>query len=523
MASTLFQSITSHRDSLTTRSENSAKHLQGLSSNQSSSQFALCSQSEGLSNVPLQQLSTQHFASQVARINFGDKANANADIPMIDISGLFVDGKVTAKERAQAQKLGEALTKKSGTGFVAVAMDEAELGLTREGLIQFSDEIQTFLDNNVDYLMKFYKEETLQQFGYQPNWAELTDNKEIMHLQPPHHGMNLMYPEMEGDDQFNAFVKKAEAFYPTQEKVMLTLVKLLDLYFKPVFEDKKLPDGFFRKMMGFNQDGDYITDGNNLFRTISYPELSDEAFYNGGQAVNVKGSPIIEELEQGKTVRKYVRAKQHDDMDFITVIPEPAVAGLEVQKTNGKWLSTHEAFQKHKTPGKLRFIVNTGNQFKDATAGLDDEYTILSTTHRVVSTADKSTRKARVSIPLFVHPNHREPLMNIENGQPVEKLIKKGPFEGVVLNLGTKEGIFPYIVHQQAKRMNAYLNPIKEKLDANASVNDKVEVFKDFYTNTINMPNEYFGPTRPKEQSIRSYFNLGQNLPTEYVYAPPEN
>lgn len=469
--------------------------------------------------TPFHQLGAQHFASQLARIHFGDKANASTDIPMVDISGLFETEHITDKELKAAQALGTALNKKSGTGFVAVAMDETELGLTRQELLNFSTEVQNFLSNRVEYLNQFYEEETLQLLGYQPNKAELSDNKEIMHLHPPHHGMNLMYKTQYGDQGFNQFVDKAEAFYPAQEKVMKTLVKLLDLYFQPVFKDKKLPPDFFKKMMGFdNNKNEYVTDGNNLLRMISYPKLDDDAFYHGGQPVNTKGSPIVEENGE----RKYIRAKQHDDMDFITVIPEPAVPGLEVKTVDNTWLSTHEAFQKHPTPGKMRFIVNTGNQFKDATADLDDQYAILSTTHRVVSTADENTRQARVSIPLFVHPNHHEPLMNIAAGEPVQKVITKGPFEGVVLNLGTKHGIFPFIAHQQGKRMNAYLQPIEQKLGDNPTLQKKVAVFKDFFENTIKMPDEYFGPTRPSEQSIRTIFpsKTGKYADKDYVYAP---
>lgn len=466
----------------------------------------------------LHQMPASYFASQLAQVHFGAKNQKEApSIPIVDISGLFANDNVGIKEKTAAFKLGQALTKKNGTGFVAVAMDAHEVGLTPEQLKAFSGQVQDFLSKGADYLNQFYEPKILQQVGYQPNKAEKLDYKEAFHLPILESSFNAMTKPYSGDREFQAFAQQVKTFMPAQKKVMNTLVRLFDVYFAPVFKEKGLPVDYFQQMMGFTTpDGEYVDDGNHLLRMIKYPELTDDTFLNTAVTTDQKETPVVEE----DGVRKFVRASAHDDMGFLTIIPEPSVPGLEVKTRDGQWISTYDSLQKAPADGKMRFVVNSGNMFKDATKGLLPDYEMLSTIHRVVSTEDASTRQIRVALPLFVHPNHREPLMNIDKGTPVEMHIKKGPFVGTTINLGSKEGIFPFIAHQQFKRMNEYLEPIQEELveyGETPSGEDQVKVFHDFYEMGINMPEGYFGPKRPEEQSVRELFDATKGSTGESI------
>ncbi|PHQ82350.1 MAG: 2OG-Fe(II) oxygenase [Coxiella sp. (in: Bacteria)] len=107
----------------------------------------------------------------------------------------------------------------------------------------------------------------------------------------------------------------------------------------------------------------------NLFRLLHYPAL------------------------QGDEPVKAVRAAAHEDIDFLTLLPAATAKGLEAQDTNGNWIPV--------PCDHGWIIVNVGDMLQECTA-----HHYPSTTHRVVNPNGEAARKARMSMPLFLHPRN---------------------------------------------------------------------------------------------------------------------
>ncbi|MCM2971467.1 isopenicillin N synthase family dioxygenase [Larsenimonas suaedae] len=86
-----------------------------------------------------------------------------------------------------------------------------------------------------------------------------------------------------------------------------------------------------------------------------------------------------------------VRAAAHEDINLITLLPASNEPGLEVKGRDGEWLPVPS------DPGQL--IINVGDMLQEASQGH-----FPSTTHRVVNPDGASARRARLSLPLFLHP-----------------------------------------------------------------------------------------------------------------------
>jgi isopenicillin N synthase-like dioxygenase len=86
-----------------------------------------------------------------------------------------------------------------------------------------------------------------------------------------------------------------------------------------------------------------------------------------------------------------VRAAAHEDINLVTLLVAATAPGLEVRDGAGNW---HEV---PADPGSV--IVNAGDMLQMATEGY-----YRSTTHRVVNPPGAEGRKARLSMPLFLHP-----------------------------------------------------------------------------------------------------------------------
>jgi isopenicillin N synthase-like dioxygenase len=86
-----------------------------------------------------------------------------------------------------------------------------------------------------------------------------------------------------------------------------------------------------------------------------------------------------------------VRAAAHEDINLLTVLPAADEPGLELLGTNGQWYSVPC------DPGSL--AVNAGEMLDLATGGY-----YPATTHRVVNPTGEGARRARMSLPLFLHP-----------------------------------------------------------------------------------------------------------------------
>ncbi len=110
---------------------------------------------------------------------------------------------------------------------------------------------------------------------------------------------------------------------------------------------------------------DMAEDGNTILRVIHYPPIGEDADPNA------------------------VRAAQHEDINFITLLVGATADGLEVMDHDGEWIAV-EGKHDH-------IIVDTGDMIQNITNGL---YKAI--THRVVNPED--AKGDRYSMPLFVHP-----------------------------------------------------------------------------------------------------------------------
>ena len=86
-----------------------------------------------------------------------------------------------------------------------------------------------------------------------------------------------------------------------------------------------------------------------------------------------------------------IRAGAHEDINLITLLPAANEPGLQVKATDGRWLDVPCDF------GNL--IINIGDMLQEASGGY-----FPSTTHRVINPEGHDASKARISLPLFLHP-----------------------------------------------------------------------------------------------------------------------
>jgi isopenicillin N synthase-like dioxygenase len=92
-----------------------------------------------------------------------------------------------------------------------------------------------------------------------------------------------------------------------------------------------------------------------------------------------------------------VRAAAHEDINMITLLPAATAPGLEVKDMRGQWHAVAC------DPGMI--VINAGDMLKATSQGY-----FPSTTHRVVNPSGPEARKARYSMPLFLHPRNNAPL-----------------------------------------------------------------------------------------------------------------
>jgi len=108
-----------------------------------------------------------------------------------------------------------------------------------------------------------------------------------------------------------------------------------------------------------------ILDGDSVLRLLHYPPLGT-CFQPGA-----------------------VRASAHEDINFITLLPQATASGLELRDRQGYW---HPI-----TAEDGQLIVDVGDMLSRYL-----QFKIPSTTHRVVNPSHLD--EARYSMPFFVHP-----------------------------------------------------------------------------------------------------------------------
>jgi isopenicillin N synthase-like dioxygenase len=109
-----------------------------------------------------------------------------------------------------------------------------------------------------------------------------------------------------------------------------------------------------------------VEDGNSVMRLLHYPPLGE-------------GAP------EGA-----IRAAGHEDINTITLLLGAEEAGLELLTRQGEWAAVD-------TPAGA-LVINVGDMLQRQTNGR-----LRSTTHRVVNPRGEAARRARYSMPFFLH------------------------------------------------------------------------------------------------------------------------
>ena len=111
---------------------------------------------------------------------------------------------------------------------------------------------------------------------------------------------------------------------------------------------------------------DTVDDGNSVMRLLHYPPLPDD-------------------MPDGA-----IRAAAHGDINTITLLLGAEEAGLELFSKKGEWVPVSPP------PGAL--AVNVGDMLERLTNGR-----LVSTKHRVVNPGGEAAKRARYSMPFFLH------------------------------------------------------------------------------------------------------------------------
>lgn len=191
--------------------------------------------------------------------------------------------------------------------------------------------------------------------------SPVMDLKEFWHVGrevPTGHQFEKYYPKnIWPDDSVPEFRPIFEKLYSQLETAGIQMMEALSY---PLQVEKD----FFTKM---------VVEGNSILRLLHYP-------------------PIPEGVDT-----RCVRAAEHEDINFITILPAATTSGLQLKDRDGSWLDIESDF------GAL--IVDAGDMLARITNDV-----IPSTTHRVINPQD-GTNNSRYSMPFFMHP-HPESMLS---------------------------------------------------------------------------------------------------------------
>lgn len=115
--------------------------------------------------------------------------------------------------------------------------------------------------------------------------------------------------------------------------------------------------------------------------------LNDMIKDSPGTLMRILNYPAL----KGDEERSAIRAAAHEDINLLTCLVASTEPGLQVLDLEGNWLEVDT------DPGNI--TVNVGDMMQMCS----DNY-FPSTTHRVVNPEGSSPNKARLSIPMFLHP-----------------------------------------------------------------------------------------------------------------------
>ncbi|MBO0749195.1 MAG: isopenicillin N synthase family oxygenase [Porphyrobacter sp.] len=195
--------------------------------------------------------------------------------------------------------------------------------------------------------------------GYTPFGIETAKGAAIHDLKEFWHVGRTLPPGHPLSDTMAANVWPAELpeFRATMEELYRAFEAAGDRVLRAIALHLDLPEDYFVAT---------VADGNSVMRLLHYPPLPADA-------------------PEGA-----VRAAAHGDINTITLLLGAEEAGLELLTRRGEWLPVDPP------PGAL--VVNIGDMLDRLTNSR-----LRSTTHRVVNPAGEAARRARYSMPFFLH------------------------------------------------------------------------------------------------------------------------
>ena len=191
--------------------------------------------------------------------------------------------------------------------------------------------------------------------------SSVKDLKEFWHVGrevPAGHVFEKYYPKNIWPDD------TVPEFRPIFEKLFSQLEIAGNQMMEALTFPLKVEKDYFSKM---------VLEGNSILRLLHYP-------------------PIPEGVDS-----RCIRAAEHEDINFITILPAATTSGLQLKDRDGAWLDIETNY------GAL--IVDAGDMLARITNDV-----IPSTTHRVINPQD-GKNNSRFSMPFFMHP-HPESILS---------------------------------------------------------------------------------------------------------------
>ena len=265
-------------------------------------------------------------------------------IPLIDMEKFVLGTKEERKETAIA--FGKALEE---IGFVAVT----NIGIDYDRVDNAYKIGQKYFSASDEIKMKNYTGNGLN--GYIPFAQEHAKNSSIPNLMEMYQTVGISNPP---------------ALWPTQDLPQFK-PSLIDLYFQAE-ECAKECLRATAIYLGYEDNEDILANlmgsGNSVMRLIHYPPVNDENYIEGA-----------------------IRAREHEDICIMTVIPKATARGLQVKLKDGTWI--------YADVPEGAAVINSGDTLSRLT-----NYKIPSTTHRVVNPPVEDKTSTRFSVPFFGQP-----------------------------------------------------------------------------------------------------------------------
>jgi isopenicillin N synthase-like dioxygenase len=269
-------------------------------------------------------------------------------IPMLDFQRLYSD------RAAFVRELGAGYEE---FGFVGVTNHGVNASLIQNAY----DTFQKFFAQSTEVKQRYHLKGAGGARGYTGFGIETAkdskfpDLKEFYHIGrnlPAGHRYEAVMPGNIWPIETPDFENVGYGLFEALDKLGLEMLRAIALHLK-------LPEDFFDNKVNL---------GNSILRPLHYPPIQD-----------------------GNT--SSVRAGQHEDINFITLLIGSSAEGLQLLRRDGSWLPV--------TPSSNdTIVVNIGDMLQRLT-----NHVLPSTTHRVVNPEGEKRKQPRYSIPFFLHPN----------------------------------------------------------------------------------------------------------------------